>query len=197
MRFLFSIVAIFTILAVPLAHAGERDGSKGDAGASNTINNRTTDALLRQLSNDTRACMQLFEAYRYDCHRKTYRFAANRIKGSIDYLPAYEALKLVEQRISAAVEANLDPDAGRIRKGLQRYSAVKPAALPRIEKETIRALEDAKTILLRSPAPHQKPHFQRIAAVIDSHKVLIRSALLRPHMTLFRLAQALSGGRFG
>jgi len=193
MRFLILLLTLATFVPGPGAHAGDRGDGGGGGGrdSSNTVNNRTTREVVRLLESGVGECLQLFEAYRFDCIRKTYGFAARKIKGGIDYQPAYEALRSVEKRVEAAVNANADPTAKRIRKGLVRYSAVKPAAIAAVKRETIRAMEDASTVLLRSPAPHQKPHFQKIAAVIDSNKVLLRSALLRGPVQLYRLALGL------
>ncbi|KUP90612.1 hypothetical protein [Tritonibacter horizontis] len=199
MRFSLSILAMVTCLAATSVSAGERggDSSSGDANSANTVNTRTTTELVRQITRDMQECFQLFEAYRFDCYHRAFKFAAVKVKGSIDYQPAYEALRHAENRINAAVQANLDPGAKKIRKGFQRFSAVKPAAVAAVKQETVRALEEAQTILLRSPAPHQKPHFQKIAAVIDSNKVLIRSALRAPHLLLRRLALGFWADRFG
>ena len=194
MRSLIILLALASFLHAPGAIAsnrGDGGGGSGGNGSSNTVNARTTHEVVRLLENGVSECLQLFEAYRFDCIKKTYSFAARKIKGSIDYLPAYEALRRVEQRVQAAVTANADPSAKRIRKGFVRYSAIKPTAVPAVKQETIRAMEEAKTILLRSPAPHQAPHFQKIAAVIDSNKVLLRSALLLLPDSVYRLAQSL------
>lgn len=187
-----ALVGFLASLSLQPAMAGYGEGRSGDddnSGGSNyTVNTRTTDAVVRNLKNDFRECLQLFPAYRYDCYRKAYRSGAKRLKGSIDYEPAYEALRLVETRIAAVVDANIDPTQKKIRKGFQRFTPVNEAALPQLKRETIRAMEEAQTLLLRSPAAHQKPHFQKIAAVIDSNKVLLRSALLQLNRYVQRVA---------
>ena len=191
-------VALSVLLVLSAPHmvaadyGGGNSGGNSSGGSNITVNSRMTDLVIRNLQNDFKECFQLFPAYRYDCYSRSYSSAANRLKGSIDYEPAYKALRLVEERISAQVAANLDPSQKKIRKGFQRFSAVNPDTLPTIKRETIKAMEEAQTLLLRSPAAHQKPHFQKIAAVIDSNKVLLRSALLQLETGLRRLAQLLT-----
>jgi len=197
MRFLILLTCLALVLPPPAAHANYGGGGDSSRDSSNSVNNRTTREVVRVLEHGVGECLQLFEAYRFDCIRKTYDFAARKIKGGIDYQPAYEALRQVEKRVEAAVKANADPTAKRLRKGLVRYSAVKPAAIPAVKRETIRAMEEATTVLLRSPAPHQKPHFQKIAAAIDSNKVLLRSALLAVPARLYQLAQLFWAGSVG
>lgn len=182
-----TLAAALAVLASPSAQANYGEGSSS-GGSNIRVNTRLTDMVVRDLRHDFGECLQLFPAYRYDCYRISYRSAAVQLKGSIDYQPAYEALRLVEQRISTLVKANTDPSQKKLRKGLQRFTPVTEAALPAMKQETIRAMEEAQTLLLRSPAPHQKPHFQKIAAVIDSNKVLLRSALLKLQDRAIRLA---------
>lgn len=191
-----SLTLVLSLSAASMASAGN-SGNGGTRSTNVTVNDKFTDQLIRDVSRDFNECLQLFEAYRFDCYSKTYRDAARKLKGSTDYQPAYEAFQTLEARIAQAVAANIDPTQKKLRKGFRRYDPVKPAALPALKRETIRAMEEAKTTLLRSPAPHQKPHFQKIAAVIDSNKVLLRSALLKLKSQLRDFATLLSGTAAG
>ena len=109
MRVLISVFVIFLCLNAPLAMA--RNFIAAGDGSNNTVNQRTTREVVRTLEHEVGLCLQLFEAYRFDCIMQSYNVAARRIKGSIDYLPAYEALNSVEQRVGAMVAANADPTA--------------------------------------------------------------------------------------
>ena len=189
MKVLSVLVAVCGLLMVaPPTFAGNDSGGY----AAMVLSDRTTNRIVKRLQSDFQDCTRHPKVYRYDCYQKSYASAASALRGSDDYAKAAEALRLVQQRIKAVVDANLDPAQKPLRKGLQRFRPVQQAALPQLKRETIRAMDQARTILLRSPSAAQKPHFQKIAAAIDSNKVLLRSALLHLH-PLIRTAALVFG----
>lgn len=143
------------------------------------LSNRTTNDVIRILQGDFRECGQLILVFRYDCYSQSYRSAADRLDGLDAYAPAQEALRLVERRIASVIAANLDRSQPPLRQGSRRFNAVRENAVPLLRRETIRAMDEAQTVLLRSPTVQQRPHYAKIASVIDSNKVLLRSALLQ------------------
>lgn len=190
-NFLFCVAAT---LVVTFSLACAAQAQYGQAGG---LSNRTTDAVIRILQRDFRECGELIIVFRYDCYSQSYRSAADRLDGLPGYAPAQEALRLVQTRISSVVSANIDTSRRPIRQGGRVFNAVTEAAIPVLRRETIRAMDEAQTILLRSPSAQQRPHYTRIASVIDSNKVLLRSALLLMDTELRRVAGLMRGARSG
>ncbi len=187
-------LALCTTLALSLvlacATAQAESVFQGRKGWNLLLSETTTQRVADQLRQDFRSCQAKPRIYRYDCYRRSYRTGAQELTGSRDYAPVAEALRLVERRIAEAVSANLDPSQPNLRENIfVQHRAVRADALPAIKRATLAAMDEATTMLLRTPDNAQKIHFQRVAAVIESNKVLLRSALLAPHRRLYRLAQ--------
>lgn len=154
----------------------------GDAGgtsatASNTLNNAATKAISRTISRGGERCARLETVYRYDCYRQVYRRAGQQVRGNTAYSEVARAMDQVERAIDTAVTRNLDPTAPTKRRGLETYRPVKPSAEARVQQQSWQAIEQAKKVLLRSPASKQQ-HYTRIVAALDSNKTLLRSTLL-------------------
>lgn len=181
------LVALFSLAQSP-AFAG---GDGGGVGASYGLSNAATKSVVKTLSRGTSRCRKQPAAYRYDCYRWVYRRAANQLRTNDAYSEAQQALEQVERSLEAVIAQNRDTTQPKRRRALETYTPVKPAAIPRVKRATIQALEKAETILLRSPADKQE-HYTRIAEAINSNKVLLRSALLPGGM--IRLAQTLVSG---
>jgi hypothetical protein len=175
------LVALFALAQSPTSVSA--GGDAGGSGASYGLSNTATRSVTKTLSRGGAQCRKQPPVYRYDCYRLVYRRAANQLQGNSAYSEAQQALELVERSLEAAVAQNRD--------STQPYTPVKPAAIPRVKRAAIEALEQAETILLRSPANKQE-HYTRIAEAINSNKVLLRSALLPGGM--IRFAQALITG---
>ncbi|MCG7629186.1 hypothetical protein MHM88_15355 [Epibacterium sp. MM17-32] len=189
LRLLTAVTLFFLLLPALSTSARGSDGFSGRPGWGLRLNDDSTEAIVTQLRTDFRRCQGAPKVYRYDCYRRSYRTGAHALRGSREYAPIAQALALVEQRIGAAVEANLDPSQPNLRENIfVQHRAVKPDAVPAIKQATLAAMEEATTILLRTPDNEQKKHFQRVAAVIQSNKVLLRSALMRLPGPLRRLA---------
>lgn len=146
----------------------------GNSGFSNA----TTSKLTRSLTEGIAKCRESLEAvYRYDCYRQTYADAVKDLKYSRDYAPAQAILAEVEQSLGRTIARHADPSAPVVRQGFTKFRAIRAESLPTAKAEFVVALEEAETRLLRSPDNGQE-HFQRIAAAIETNKVLLRSALL-------------------
>ncbi len=186
-----ALTTTLALLLLPTFAMADR-GFSGRSAWNVQLNDATTQSIVEQLKTDFRHCQAAPKIYRYDCYRRSYRTGAQSLNGSRAYAPIAKALQLIENRIGAAVTANLDPDQPNLRENLfVQHRAVKPAAVPLIKEATIAAMEEATTILLRTPDNEKKKHFQQIAAVIQSNKVLLRSALLSLPQTVIRLARLL------
>ncbi|MFT6458185.1 hypothetical protein [Pseudophaeobacter arcticus] len=183
------LVALFALAQSPTSVSA--GGDAGGSGASYGLSNTATRSVTKTLSRGGAQCRKQPPVYRYDCYRLVYRRAANQLQGNSAYSEAQQALELVERSLEAAVAQNRDSTQPKRRRALETYTPVKPAAIPRVKRAAIEALEQAETILLRSPANKQE-HYTRIAEAINSNKVLLRSALLPGGM--IRFAQALITG---
>lgn len=178
LRVAATLVVSMALTPMALAQYGRSDG----------LSNRTTAAVVRLLQGDFRECGDLIIVFRYDCYSQSYRSAADRLDGLVGYAEAQTALRLVETRIGSVVSANRDRTRPPLRQGGRVFNAVTEEAIPLLRRETLRAMDEAQTVLLRSPTAAQRPHYSRIAAVIDSNKVLLRSALLLIDTGLRRIA---------
>ncbi|OIQ35337.1 MAG: hypothetical protein BM559_02180 [Roseobacter sp. MedPE-SWchi] len=183
------LIALFALSQSPIpVQAGEEGGS---GNASYGLSNATTRSVVKILSRGAERCDQQPAVYRYDCYRWVYRRAASKLQGNGAYSEARDALRQVESRLKTVVAQNSDTTQPKRRRGLETYTAVKPTSVPRVKREAVQALAQAETVLLRS-APNKQEHYTRIAAAVNSNKVLLRSALLPGGM--IRLAKTLITG---
>lgn len=174
--FLALILAGTPALAGGEGGGGNRDSGMGGGGQHSGLNARATKAVAATLTRGFDRCGTLPRVYRFDCFRHTYKLAAQQLDGNHAYAEAAKALGLVQDTLTRAVNKNLDPAQKNIRKGLNIYRPVKPAAVPQIKQQAERAMQQAETILLRS-APEKQLHYARIAEAVNSSKVLLRSAM--------------------
>ncbi|MFY0309916.1 hypothetical protein ACFMBG_08445 [Leisingera sp. D0M16] len=173
------LLTLILAAAPAYARGGEGGGGGGDSGGgqSSGLSSRATRAVVTTLTRGFDRCSELPQVYKFDCFRHTYKLAAQKLDSNQAYAEAAKALVLVEETLTQAVKQNLDPAQKPVRKGLNFYRAVKPAAVPQIKRQTERAMQQAETILLRSPA-NKQVHYARIAEAVNSNKVLLRSAML-------------------
>lgn len=172
---LISLLGLVLILSSPaLAQQGGYGGYGGYGGDSGAASARVTNSVVRGLQKGITQCQRLDNVYRYDCYRQNYKAAAKKLKGRQAYSPAYQALKNVEATLTKVVNQNGDRRANRIRQGAQVFTPIKPAATARAKASFRAALDANHTQLLRSASTAQT-HLARIAAVLDSDKVLLRS----------------------
>lgn len=183
---LLALVASLCLWSAPLSAQHSDDGRGVWDDDTEGLSERTTAALIRQIDRDLYACYKLGEVYYFDCYRQTFRKAARSLNGQPDYRPAFDAMKLCETRVGAAVDANLDPTQPRQRAGFATYAAIRPEATGLLRRTTLAVVDEAETVLLRAPSPAQKPHFQKIAQALNSTKVLLRAAVLDLRLWLKR-----------
>ncbi len=165
-------------------------GGSDESGNDTNLNRSTTREVVRILRGGHDRCEREKKIYKWDCYRLVYREAKRKIRDNTAYDEVEEAMELIEDAIDAAVTKNIDPAQPNRRRLVQTYRPVKPEAIPEIKRETIRAMEQAETILLRAPE-HKVRHMGQIAEAVNSNKVLLRSALLllpAPLQTGLRMA---------
>ncbi len=171
------IALLLSVFVAATAQAGgERDSyDRADSGGYG-LNNNTTNSLIRQLKRDFQRCSGIPWTYRYDCYDDAYYRSAQALAKNPAYGPAAEALEEVGRSITAVITQNADPSKPPLRKGLKTYTAIKESAESQARQEVAAAISEAQTVLLRSPEGGE--HYTRIAAALESNKVLLRSALL-------------------
>ncbi|MCB1342328.1 MAG: hypothetical protein KDK24_14930 [Pseudooceanicola sp.] len=140
-------------------------------------NPATTKAVVNMLTGGVRGCQQrLPAAYRYDCYSQVYGQATALLAGQPAFNQARVILQDVERSLNRTVRRNLDRAAPQVRAGNQQFRAIRADTLPAAKAAFADALEQAETKLLRSASVGE--HHVRIAAALNSNKVLLRSALL-------------------
>lgn len=175
--FLRLVLTLSLALSFP-AFANEAGGGGGmvkdSEGGGAGLSNATTKAVINSLKRGMKECQILREIYRFDCYRKAYHRTANLLNGRPAYTGALAALVAVEDTLNQIVKRNKDPKAKKKRVAFAVYTPVKPAAVPKATADFEKALNKAETTLLRSPENTQV-HYARIAEVVHSNKVLLRS----------------------
>lgn len=140
------------------------------------MSDAVTAKAVKVLTEGNGACRSLPSVYQVDCYRQSFRRAGAEISRYPDYKDARKALKLVERTLNSALKEYGDKSAAPLRSGGRTYKAIKPEAVAPSAQAFKRARADAVTILLRSKGPI-KVHYERIASVVGSSKLIIRSSL--------------------
>jgi len=176
-RFLFIMVLVTALPATADYGGGGDDQGGGEDQGNGTLNRQTTNRVISILGRGFEKCARLPPIYRYDCYGETYHKATEILRGRPVYSEAYTALNGVEDTLHLVVDNNIDPSKKLILRGLKTYKAIREAAIPDTKSRTLRAMQQAQTLLLRAPESKQA-HFSRIADAVNSNKVLLRAALL-------------------
>ncbi len=161
-------------LVVLVSLAATFAGASPDSAYLLAFSDNNTNAVVTVLENGIAQCQRLDAVYRFDCYRQNYRDAGSKMKGRPDYRTAQKALQRVEQTLKATVRQNRDKTAPTIRVNGKTYKPVTPAAVKPGEAGFARARAAAVTTLLRADG-RAAVHYQRIASVVGSNKVIIRS----------------------
>lgn len=148
----------------------------GDGSGSAGLSNAVTKNVVKSIKLGVSRCQRIDKVYRFDCYRQTYKYAASLLYGRTAYAGALEALTAVEKVLDEIMARDADPQKPPVRRRLQQYRAIKPAAVPKATAKLERALSSAETILLRAPE-RTGTHYARIAEAVNSNKVLLRSRL--------------------
>ncbi len=135
-----------------------------------------TGSVVGSLESGIAQCQAIATIYRFDCYRQNYRRARRIMNGKPDYRMAQKALRHVEATLNSFVKKNTDETAPHLSVGGKTYKAVTPEAVKPGAAAFDQARSEAVTILLRSDG-RAKVHYQRIASVVGSNKLIIRSDL--------------------
>lgn len=134
-----------------------------------------TSQIVGKLESGIRECQALPTVYRFDCYRQNYRAVGRDLKRP-DYRPAQSALRRVEKTLNTIVRKNTDKTKPQISQNGRKYKAITPQAVKPAAAAFDQARAEATTVLLRTKGD-MKPHFERIAAVVGSNKVILRASL--------------------
>lgn len=138
-----------------------------------------TGTIVKPLEDGILECQAIAAVYQFDCYRQSYRAAGRKMNGQKVYRDAQKALRLVETTLKSIVKKNADKSAPKLKVNGKTYKAVKPTAVKPGAAAFKQARAEAVTILLRANG-QAKVHYARIANVVGSNKLIIRSDLLIP-----------------
>lgn len=173
-RFLCLVLTLSLALSTPLfaqSYDGAGSGNQTNRGG---LSSRTTNKVIRHLDRGIRNCRKFEKIYRYDCYRVVYHAAVSEMDGLPDYAQAQAALVTVEKTLEQIVARNRDPNPPKPSSKTRKFTPIKPTTVRKSAVQFNRALDKAETALLRSPDQNQA-HFARIAAAVQSNKVILRS----------------------
>lgn len=148
------------------------------------LTTQVTQAIAESVGDAFDACRNLASGYQIDCYGQQLRSVAAQVAPAGAYGEVNIALEQASRRLAEITRRDRDSNQTRIsvqhsgRTGINTYSAVRTATLAQSRAAAARVLDDVQTVLLRSAANsgNRRAHFQRIAAAMESGKVLLRSS---------------------
>ena len=144
-----------------------------------------TALVLGKLASAKEFCIGLDQSYRVDCLAERLGVIAKDIPQDSDYVEVSRALKTASgdlQRLARSQRDTSLPTGRATAKSGETSSRpltpIKSSSLSQINKQVEAILQEAETTLLRSAGTSKDKlvHFQQIADVIDSNKILLRSS---------------------
>lgn len=168
-------------------------GGEGYAGTTNlgqvvAISDARTEQIVNQLYQIQKTCEFMTEAYRVSCFASTYRKLADEIDTNGDYAEVKRALADAARKLSYLAQKNVDRSQPLLRARLTTKTgetvttppivAIRNEVMNDINRQGSEIIAETETILLRSADANSRVaiHYQRIAAVVGSNKVLLRSS---------------------
>jgi hypothetical protein len=174
------------ILALPTVGLAAFDPPKNNVETQQiAMSEDLTSQVVLVLQNGSNECRAVPAVYQIDCYRQTFRRAGSTVSRYPDYNDAGKALRNVEKTLKAVLKQYPDKATPPLRNNGRTYKPIQPDAVKPAAAAFERARTEATTILLRARGP-LKIHYERIAAVVGSKKLIIRSQLLK-QMLLKRL----------
>lgn len=119
-------------------------------------------------------CANVDATYQIDCFRRVYERAAQDLKGQRLQADAQKSMRRTAVELKRLARAYVDPSAAKIQVAGKTVIAIRREALPQAAAQARRILQETETYLLRGNR-QAALHYQRIASVVNSSKVLIRS----------------------
>jgi hypothetical protein len=150
------------------------------------LSTANTDKVVDILQAGQAFCVSLPESvYAVDCLAERMQAAAEAMPATGDYAEARAALLSGAARLNALARANADPAKPRVSAqtadgGLSTTRPlvpVRPEQLAAVTAQAQAIVDETETLLLRSAesSAARKVHYERIAAAVESNKVLLRS----------------------
>ncbi|POF34667.1 hypothetical protein [Roseibium marinum] len=130
------------------------------------------------IMNDSNECLSgLLPEYRIDCMVSVFARASSTMEQWPNYWEAGEELRKLSRKLNGIVSKYADPNAPDVTEKKHPYRAVFKTNLARANQETVTAIDETVTRLLRSvgDSKKRKVHYSRIAAAVGSTKRLLRS----------------------
>ncbi len=155
------------LLALPLILSAHAASAFSDANTAQVVNT---------LKEGRVTCGRLETVYQFDCYRQVYRKAGSALQNRPDYAGARDALRDIERTLDKVVKQNRDRNKPVLNVGGMRVKPIRSETMPAAIKSFDAARSTAVTKLLRADGK-AKIHYTRIADVVGSTKVLIRSRL--------------------
>lgn len=169
---------ILLVLSLPTIGVAASNPSPNGAGTiqlamSDTITSKVV--LVLQEGGDE--CRGIPNVYQFDCYRQMFRRAGSSVSKFPDYGEARKAFRHVEKTLKAVLKQYPDKATAPLRSNGRTYKPIQPDAVKSASAAFERARAEATTILLRANGPI-RIHYERIASVVGSNKLIIRSQLL-------------------
>ena len=143
-----------------------------------------TSAIVKNINGARAECASYEPVYRIDCLRQRLAGIAQRIPAGPAYAEARQIIKRASGKLGRIQAGITDHKAPRQRsranprlKQPKTYAAVKRENLDKAMEQARQVIEEAETQLLRAAENSEKRagHYQKIAAALDSTRVLLRS----------------------
>jgi len=173
---------ILVLLTLPTAGFAASDRSFG--GMQNlqiAMSDSFTSQVVLQLQEGNDECRAIPSVYQVDCYRQVFRRAGSALQKYPDYKEGRKAFRHIETTLKSVLKQYPDKATPPLRRNGRTYKPIQPDAVKSAAAAFARARAEATTILLRAQGP-MKIHYERIAAVVGSNKLIIRSHLLMQQM---------------
>ena len=149
-----------------------------------TVTAQATQAISEAVGEAFDSCRTLTAGYQIDCMSQQLRSVAAQVAPGGAYGPVNIALEQAARKLAEIARRDRDGGQPRVsiqhrgQSGVRTYAAVRTDTLAQSRAAAARVLDEVQTVLLRSAANsgNRRAHFQRIAAAMESGKVLLRSS---------------------
>ena len=153
------LVCLLSVSAPAVVYA--EGGDYGDT-AFSTV---TTDRISRTLTGGSLSCSRIDQVYQLDCYRQTFRRAALQLNANVPYSDMRDILAGVEKSAERSVAQYADGTLPKLRRGIQKFQAIKAASNGQARKEFSAALDTALAALGQGTGS-AKPHYAKIAKAL-------------------------------
>lgn len=131
--------------------------------------------IAQRMENGFDTCSTVGATYQIDCYRRVYERASKDLKGQRLQADAQRAMRRTAVELKRLVRGYQDLEVPGIEVAGKPVAAIRQEALLQAATQARRILQETETYLLRGTWKAAQ-HYQRIATVVNSSKVLIRSS---------------------